>query len=166
MRAFTESEHALLRIVEQYNQVRKYQGITPEEFLVAFEDQIVDGLLEVDILEKAKLKSFGQKVKGLRFTPQGLRLWLGSIGRDEQLPVITRAGLVVRDIYLYNRLSYTDEAMPKSQLLKHHSRVSLWEAFEMGLVAKVKIKLKHREEVKGYIVTGAGYAYLKGNKLL
>lgn len=166
MRAFTESEQALLRIVDQFDQVAKYLGLAPEEFLVGFGHGVAEGLLDEGILEKVKLKSFGQKVKGLRFTEPGRRLWMLHWGLDERLPVITRAGLLVRDVFLTNRLSHTGEAAPKEHVLKHHSRQSLLEAFEAGMVAKVKIRQKHQDVVKGYIVTPTGYAYLKGNKLI
>jgi hypothetical protein len=56
--------------------------------------------------------------------------------------------------------------MTKSQILEHHSKKVLLEAFEQGLVAKVKIRQKGRDEVKGYILTCAAYAYLKGNNLI
>jgi hypothetical protein len=166
MRPFAESEQALLRVVDQFDQVAKYQGLAPEEFLVGFGRDAAERLLDEGLVEKVKLKSFGQKVKGLRFTEPGRRLWLSHTSQDERLPVITRMGLLVRDIYLANRLSHTGEAVPKDQVLRHHARGSLLEAFEAGMVAKVKISQKHQDVVKGYIITPAGYAYLKGNKLL
>jgi len=166
MRSFTDSEQALLRLVEQFGQVEKYQGITPEEMLFSFDKKDIERLLDEEILEKAKLTSYSQKVKGLRFTVQGLQLWNLFSERVEDVPLLTEAGLLVRDVFLHTRLSFTEEAVNRTMLLKYHSKKSLMEAYEMGLVAKVKIKHKHREEVKGYIVTSAGYAYLKGNKLI
>ena len=166
MREFSKEERDLMAVVDQFRQVSKYLGITPEEHLVSFDKDLVEGLFAEDILEKAKLKSFSQKIKGVRLTDHGLRLWREAACQEEPLPRITEAGLVVRDVLLTNLLSHTDEATPKSRILRNHSRAALVEAYEMGLLAKVRLKQKHREVVKGYIVTGAGYAYLKGNKLI
>jgi len=166
MRAFTEPEQALLRVVDQFDQIEKYQGLAPEEFLLGFRDKVANGLLDDGMLEKVKLKAFGQKVKGLRFTEAGKQRWMEFSGQEERLPVITKVGLLLRDVFNYNRLSYTGEAVPKQEILRHHHKSTLFEAFDTGLMAKVKIKQAHREVVKGYIVTGAGYAYLKGNKLI
>lgn len=166
MREFTESEQAVLRIVEQFDHVAKYQGITPEEYLVGFKDDVLRGLIKDDILEKVKLKSFSQRVKGLRLTAQGGQLWRLSNCQECVFAPLSDMDLLLRDIYLHTRLSYTEEAVPKSQLLKYHSKESLLEAYGLGLVAKVKIKQKQRDVVKGYIATSAGYAWLRGNKLI
>ena len=166
MRDFSESEQSLLRVVEQFEQVEKYHRITPSQLLTAFEQKDIDRLLDDDILEKVKLKSFSQKVKGLRFTADGLGLWLAFTGQTEPSAVITEAGLLARDVYLHTSLSFSGEAMTKSQILEHHSKRVLLEAFEQGLVAKVKIRQKGHDEVKGYILTCAAYAYLKGNSLI
>jgi hypothetical protein len=166
MRVFSESEQSLLRVVEQFEQVEKYHRITPVQLLIAFEQKDIDRLLDDEVLEKVKLKSFSQKVKGVRFTSVGLRLWLTFTGQEEPRVVITAAGLLARDVYLHTCLSFSGEAMTKSQILEHHSKRALAEAFEQGLVAKVKIRQKGHEVIKGYILTCAAYAYLKGNNLI
>lgn len=166
MRSFAGSEEALLKVVEQFGRIEKYQGITPEEMLFPFDRAVIGQLLDEEILEKARLKSYSQKIKGVRLTVRGAQLWSIHNELDEHVPLITETALLVRDIYHHTRLSYTEEAVPKAQLLRYHSKGSLREAFEMGFVAKVKIRQKNREVAKGYIVTCAGYAFLKGNKLL
>lgn len=166
MREFTESEQAVLRIVDQFDHVAKYQGITPEEYLVGFKGDVLEGLLKDDIVEKVKLKSFSQRIKGLRLTPQGSQLWRLSSHDDCIFLPLSELDLLLRDVYYRTRLSYTEEAVPKSHLLKYHSRTSLAQAYELGLVAKVKIKQKQRDVVKGYIATSAGYAWLRANKLI
>ena len=166
MRSFSESEQSLLRVMEQFNRVEKYQGITPEEFLVSFRKKDIEALLDDEILEKAKLKSFSHRVKGLRFTPKGRQIWQPFTGEEEPGVIISQVGWLVRDVFLQTRLSYSEEAVPKSHLLKYHSKATLLEAYEMGLIAKVKIKQTHRDVVKGFMVTGAGYAFLKGNNYI
>jgi len=166
MRDFSEAEQALLRIVEQFEQVEKYHGITPEQMLVSFKQKDIDRLLDHEVLEKAKLKSYSHKVKGVRFTPEGLQLWLDFTEQEKPVVEITPGGLLTRDVYLQTRLSYSEEAVSRSQIIEHHSKEALAEAFETGMVAKVKIRQKHRLVIKGYIVTGAGYAHLKGNNLI
>lgn len=166
MRDFTETEHAVLRIVEQFGNIAKYQGITPEEYLVGFREDVLKGLIRDDILEKVKLKSFSQRVKGLRLTSQGGQLWRLASQEELVCPPVAAMDLLLRDIYLRTRLSYTEEAVPKAHLLKYHSKQSLMEAYGLGLVAKVKIKQKQRDVVKGYVATSAGYAWLRGNKLI
>lgn len=166
MRAFTESEQAILHVVEQFDRVEKYQGITPEEHLVSFQEKAMDRLLDEEVLEKASLKSFSQKIKGVRFTRQGLELWRLFTGRALPGPVLTEAGLLVRDVYLRNKLSYSEEATSRGQILKRHGRHALVEAFEAGLLAKVKIRQRRGEVVKGYVVTSAGFAWLRGNRLI
>lgn len=166
MRGFTETEHAVLRIVEQFGNVSKYQGITPEEYLVGFREDVLKGLVRDDILERVKLKSFSQRVKGLRLTHQGGQLWRLASQEELLSPPVSEMDLMLRDIYYRTRLSYTEEAVPKAHLLKHHSKESLMEAYGLGLVAKVKIKQKQHDVVKGFVATSAGYAWLRGNKLI
>ncbi|KAF0235272.1 MAG: hypothetical protein FD177_26 [Desulfovibrionaceae bacterium] len=166
MREFTETEHAVLRIIEQFGNISKYQGITPEEYLVGFRGDVLRGLIKDDILEKVKLKSFSQRVKGLRFTSQGEQIWRLASHDEVVCPPVADMDLLLRDIFLRTRLSYTEEAVPKAHLLKYHSKASLLEAYQLGLVAKVKIKQKQHDVVKGYIATSAGYAWLRGNKLI
>ncbi len=166
MREFTETEHAVLRIIEQFDNISKYQGITPEEYLVGFREDVLRGLIKDDILERVKLKSFSQRIKGLRLTFQGGQLWRLASHDGLVCPPVAELDLLVRDIFLRTRLSYTEEAVPKAHLLKYHSKASLMEAYDRGLIAKVKIKQKQHDEVKGYITTSAGYAWLRGNKLI
>ena len=166
MRSFSETEQSLMRIMEQFNRVEKYQGVTPEELLVSFDKKDIAALLDDEILEKTKLKSFSQRIKGLRFTPQGRQAWQAFTQEEEPGIIISEVGWLVRDVFLQTRLSYSEEAVPKSHLVRYHSKGTLLEAYEMGLIAKVKIKQKHRDVVKGYIVTSAGYAFLKGNKYI
>lgn len=165
MRVFTQEERPLLAIAEHFRQVEKYLGILPEQYLVAFDKRIIERLVAEDILEKARLKSYSQKIKGVRLTPLGSRMWREAQGMAEPPPV-NPAGLAVRDILLMNLLSYTDEAVPKKEALKRHPKAALLEAYQMGFLAKVRLKKKDQEMIKGYIVTSAGYAWLKGNGLL
>ncbi|GFK95269.1 hypothetical protein NNJEOMEG_03128 [Fundidesulfovibrio magnetotacticus] len=166
MRAFNESEQAILRVVEAFDGVVKYLGITPEEHLVSYSQKHLERLLDEEILERAKLRFFSGKIKGVRFTRDGLAIWRLFTGQETPEAKLPDAGLLVRDLYLRNGLSSTDEATPRDTLLKHHSRRALVDAFQAGLVAKVKIRHPGGEKTKGFVVTHAGYAWLRGNSLI
>jgi len=166
MRTYSETEQLLLELVDQFGRIRKYHGLTPEELLVAFDKAMIKKLLDEEILEKVKLKALGQKVKGVRFTSEGLALWLLFKGDQECPTLMHEVEAVARDVYLLNRLSYTDEATSTDILLKHHSKESIKEAYALGMLAKIKLKRKNQDVIKGYVLTNTGYAYLRGNKLL
>jgi len=165
MRTFTEPEGLLLRVVDLFDKIKKYQGITPDEHIVFFDGKTTERLLKDGVLEKVNLKSFGQKIKGIRFSEEGRLAWQAQ-NREEPPRQPSATDRLVKDVYLASRLSFMGEAVPKSYILKHHSRTNLYDAFASGLVAKVKLRQAQRDVVRGYICTGAGYAYLRGNDLL
>ncbi len=165
MRTFDEAESLLLHVAELFGRVEKYQGVTPEEHILFFDDKAKERLLEDGILEKVKLRSFGHRVKGLRFTAPGLAAWRDFRG-EEHPPHPTAMDNLVRDVFYLSRVSFLDRAVSKKQILRFHSRSCLHQAFDLGLVAKVKLHQADQEVVKGYVVTNAGYAYLRGNQMI
>ncbi|WP_243439266.1 hypothetical protein [Fundidesulfovibrio soli] len=165
MREFSESEALLLRVVDQFDKIKKYQGITPEEHVLFFDGKAAGKLLKDGVLEKVKLRSFGQKIKGVRFSEEGRLMWR-AYTQEEPPHHPTATDRLVKDVYLASRLSFMGEAVPKSYILKHHARANLYDAFASGLVAKVRLSQPQRDVVRGYICTPAGYAYLRGNDLL
>jgi hypothetical protein len=166
MRNFSKGEEAFLRILDEFRKIKKYMGITPKEHLLVSSDKVVKKLMDDKVVEKVKLKSFAQKIKGYRFTDEGYRSWKIFLGEVDELPMPTETSNLLRDVFLQARLSWTGEAVTKRQILRHHDKKYLDEVYDLGLVAKVKLKGRNREIIKGYIITNTGYAYLKGHNLM
>ncbi|GAB6036062.1 hypothetical protein JCM15519_06210 [Fundidesulfovibrio butyratiphilus] len=166
MRQLSETEHAILLVAWDFSKVQRYLGIVPERHLLCFDTRDLVRLVDEGLLIRIKLKAFSQKIKGYRITDDGLRQ-VGDCRQDcdEPGPLAHLEGLLV-DVYCVSRLSWNDGVAPKDVIVKRHKSKLRLEAYTRGLIAKVKVQTKGKDSEKGYILTNAGYAFLRGNTII
>lgn len=165
MRRLNEKEQDILLVAWEFSKVQRYMGIAPERHLLGFDAKTIARLVEEKLLQKVKLKAYSQKIKGYKLTDEG-KLLLAELCRPDEVRPLSSLEELLVDVLSVSRLSWNDGVAPKDILVKRHKSRLRLEAYTKGLVAKMTVQAKGGDSVKGYILTNAGYAYLKGNQLI
>lgn len=166
MRQLSETEQAILLVAWDFSKVQRYLGIAPERHLLCFDTRDLARLVDEGLLVRIKLKAFSQKIKGYRITEEGARQVEGCCRHcAEPAPLEHLEDLLV-DVYSVSRLSWNEGVAPKDVIVKRHKSKLRVEAYTRGLIAKVKAQTKGKDSEKGYILTNAGYAFLRGNTII
>lgn len=166
MRELSEAEQAILLVAWDFSKVQRYLGIVPERHLLCFDARDLVRLVDEGLLVRIKLKAFSQKIKGYRITDDGARQIEGCCRAGVEPGPLAHLEDLLVDVYSVSRLSWNEGVAPKETIVKRHKSKLRVEAYTRGLIAKVKVQSKGKDSEKGYILTNAGYAFLRGNTII
>lgn len=160
----TASQQAILKAAAQFRDILKYHGVMPLKHALAFPEADLSVLVDLGLLEWAEFTyGCGKELKGLRVTPEGLRLLDESAGPHHEDPACELAYehmLILQDVFHFGHMPRYRRMMPAK---KAHAYVSsdFEDLLNRGYVLKMKLKVEGERTLKGYVISAKGERALK-----
>lgn len=160
----TASQYAILKAATQFRDILKYHGVMPRKHALAFPESDLSALVERGLLEWAEFTyGCGKELKGLRITPEGLRLVDESAdppAQDENCELVHEHLLILQDVFHFSRMPRYRRMMPAKKAQAYVSS-DFEDLLNRGYVLKMKLKVEGERTLKGFVISPKGERALK-----
>ena len=158
----TQQHSTILKAVEQFQQIEKYQGVMPRKHACLFRDADVSALVDQGLLDWAKFTfDCGKELKGLRLTVKGQRLLDQQVRHSEMPAQITGTELayehllILEDLHHFCRMPRYRRMMPEKKA-RHYNPTDFEDLLHRGYILKVRLKADGEQSFKGYVISSKG----------
>lgn len=160
----TASQQTILKTAAQFRDILKYHGVMPRKHALAFPETDLSELVDQGLLEWAEFTyGCGKELRGVRITPEGMRLLDESAAPAEEADASELAYehmLILQDVFHFSRMPRYRRMMPAK---KAHAYVSsdFEDLLNRGYVLKMKLKVEGERTLKGFVISPKGERVLK-----